>query len=229
MTADNKTILGARLLKVSEYIRDGAVLCDVGCDHAKLPIYLSRQGRIKHAYATDINIGPIESARSNINDSGLSDKIQCILTDGLWGTEGLSITDISICGMGGELIADILGNCTYIKDEDLNLVLQPMTHIHDLRRYLFENGFYIYDEALTEESGKLYTIICAKYTGNKTVYNEAQLYLGTVLSYEKYGKLYLEMCSRILFHLKNKHNSSDINERSQAARLYCQIKEIIEK
>lgn len=227
MQNDKKSLLGARLLRVAEFIRYGAVLCDVGTDHAKLPIYLAYAGRIERAYATDINRGPIDSANKNISDFGLSDKIKCILTDGLEGTDGLGVTDISICGMGGELIAGILERCAYIKDERLNLILQPMTHPQDLRRYLYDNGFEIYDEDLTEESGKLYVIICAKYTGKITEYSEGELYLGKILLKKERNKHFFDMCGRVLSHLENRQRSSDEDERAQAQKLYCEIKEML--
>ncbi len=229
MINDRKTVLTERLLKVAGYIREGAVLCDVGCDHAKLPIYLIGEGKIKLAYATDINQGPIESAMKNIAELGYSDSIKCILTDGLSGTEGLGITDISICGMGGELIARILDGCTYAKDEKLNFILQPMTHTHDLRKYLYDNGYEIYEEALISETDKLYTVICAKYTGTAQKYSEAELYLGKVLLGRERDALFEDMLERVFFHLENKQKSTSECERMHAIKLAQEIEERLKR
>ena len=227
MEKKQNELLGDRLLCVSEMIRLRAVLCDVGTDHAKLPIYLVKENKIERAYATDINKGPIASAVKNISEFNLSDKIQCILTDGLELTDGLDVTDISICGMGGELIASILSRCTYIKDENINLVLQPMTHTQDLRKFLWDSGFVIDDERLVKESGKLYVIIKAHYCGIVQNYSDVDLLLGKSLGQNTHGELYREMITRELYHLANRQKSSDPHEAQYAKNLYDKIYEVI--
>ena len=224
MKDNNNNLLGERLLAVSEYIRDGAVLCDVGTDHAKLPIHLALTGKIKKAYATDINEGPIKSARANVAELDLGNIIECIRTDGLYNTDSLGITDISICGMGGELIARILSDCSYIKDSNVNLVLQPMSHIEDIRRYLYDNGFDIKDECLVRETGKLYLIINAVYTGEKYEYDETDIILGKILKSKKRDDLFAEMADRALYHLENKMKSTDACTVGIARELYNKVK-----
>lgn len=219
----DETILGARLLAVSEFVRDGAVLCDVGTDHAKLPIFLTQKNCIKKAYATDINAGPIACAASNVRDLGLGEVVECIRTDGLRGTEGLGITDVSICGMGGELIVRILSECGYIRNQDINLILQPMSHTEDVRRYLFDFGFDIRDERLVRETGKLYTVINAVYSGASVPYSDVDLVLGKVLPKKDRDELFSEMVDRALYHLENKMKSTDEAAVAEAKALYGKI------
>ena len=219
-------LLGERLSAVSEYIREGAILCDVGTDHAKLPIQLVLDKKIKHAYATDVTEGPINTAAKTVSSLGLSDSIGCILTDGLNNTDDLGITDVSICGMGGELIVRILSECNYIKDSRINLVLQPMTHTHDLRKYLFESGFEIKDERLCRESGKLYLVISASYSGCITEYSELDLLIGKILPTREHDELFYELCERTLYHLENKKKSSVKNEVDAAFEMCTRLKEI---
>ena len=225
--ANNETLLGQRLLTVSKYIRDGAVLCDVGTDHAKLPIYLASIGKIKKAYATDINEGPIKTAEKNVKMLGYSSVIECIKTDGLENTDNLGISDVSICGMGGELIASILEACEYIKEFSVNLVLQPMTHVQDLRRYLFDAGFKIDDEVLCKETGKLYVCICAHYVGSPVPYTELDTVLGKILPKKEHDELFCEMCERTLYHFINRQKSTDASEAQTAKKLYDEIKEVL--
>ena len=224
---NNRILLGARLLCASGLVRDGAVLCDVGTDHGKLPIYLVQSDKIKKAYATDINQGPINTAKGNIARLGLSERIECLLTDGLEGTDGLGITDVCICGMGGELISRILSDCSYVRSPEISLVLQPMSHAEDLRKYLFDSGFVIDDERLVEDADKLYVVMKAHYCGNITKYEPYQLYLGNVLTVENSGELYIEMCRRVLYHLNNKQKSNDPVQCENAQRLYDVIKDMI--
>lgn len=216
-------ILGDRLLTVAEFVREGACLCDVGTDHAKLPIYLALEGKIKKGIATDINEGPINSAKKNVSLLGLSDKIECIKTDGLAGTEGSGVTDVSICGMGGELIARILSECDYIRDNNVNLILQPMSRVQELRKFLYDSGFDVIGEKLTCETGKLYVVINARYKGVPICYDDIDLLLGKGYINRSQEPLFDVMVDRVLYHLKNKFKSNDENEVRKAKNLYEQI------
>lgn len=219
--------LGPRLLCVAECVRNGGVLCDVGTDHAMLPIYLASQGKISRGYATDVNEGPIMTARRNVESIGLSHMIECIHTDGLCGTGELGITDISICGMGGELIARILSECDYIKNQGINLVLQPMSRVSELRKYLYDSGFDIVDEHYVLETGKFYNILVCRYVGMCIEYDEIELLLGKNYEAKKNDELFLIQRDRVLYHLKNKEKSSDIKEAEASRELYKRINEVI--
>ena len=175
----NSTRLSKRLHTVASFVRNGAVVADIGTDHAYLPIHLVQVGISPLAVATDINEGPILRAKHNISISNLQDKIVCYVAPGLCGIEEHSPNDIMICGMGGELIAQILSESDYVKNREINLILQPMTSILELREYL-SCGFDIYDEKIVHEDGKFYQIICAKYSGNSHEYSNAELELGKI-------------------------------------------------
>ena len=122
-------------------------------------------GRVNRAIAADINEGPLKAAREQIERAGLSQKISLRLTDGLAGLENEGLTDIAICGMGGELIVSILDRAPFVKDKDIRLVLQPMTHAADLRYYLAREGFEILFERTATAAGKCYFCFSAAYTG----------------------------------------------------------------
>ena len=109
---------GARLCAAAGYARQGKLIADVGTDHAYLPVYLVESGVSKGALATDINRGPLERAAANVAAAGLCDRITLRLADGLDGVADLAPEDIFILGMGGELIARILGDSEYIKNKD---------------------------------------------------------------------------------------------------------------
>ncbi len=167
-----------RLLTAVPFIREGARLCDVGTDHAYLPIYLLMQGRISAATASDINEGPLERARENINKYGLCERISTVLCDGLRAVDGASVDDIAIFGMGGELIVKIIDEAPWLRDAKKRLILQPMTHPEKLREYLAQNGFNIIGESLSFDRGKIYQTICAEYDGIKREYDGFTLLFG---------------------------------------------------
>lgn len=157
--------LTRRLQAAADLVREGAMVADVGTDHAYLPIALCQSNRAASAVASDINEGPIARAREHVAEYGMSERIATVRCDGLSELEGYHPTDVLILGMGGELIADIVRRAPWTKTEGLRLILQPMTHPEVVRRFLCENGYTIVEECLVSE-GKLYQLMAAEYTGN---------------------------------------------------------------
>lgn len=157
--------LNARLLSVAEMTRQDAIFADIGTDHAYLPLFLLDAGRIKFAYCCDINEGPLASARKNAADCDRLNETEFILTDGASALAGKGITDYAICGMGGELIADIIDRAPHLKDRTVNLLLQPMSKQERLREYLARNGFDILSESYSYDAGKYYVALQVRYFG----------------------------------------------------------------
>ena len=153
-------MISKRLETVASFVPQGAILLDVGSDHAYLPIELVEKGHIERALAGEVVEGPYQSAVTNVESHGLSDKIQVRLANGLAAFEESDLVSvITIAGMGGRLIARIL-------EEGLNklanverLILQPNNREDDLRIWLQENGFQIVAESILEEAGKFYEIL----------------------------------------------------------------------
>ncbi len=170
--------LDDRLLAVASCVPDGAYLADVGTDHAYLPLYLAENGKLCGAVASDIHKAPLESANKNIGEAGFSSLIHTVLTDGLQGLAEYPITDIAIAGMGGQMIKGILEKADFVRERRLRLILQPMQHIPELRKYLCDNGFAITKELQATAEGKFYQIICAVYTGIPENYTKTELLLG---------------------------------------------------
>ena len=169
--------LDSRLLSALPYLSQGGIVADIGTDHAYLPIEIIKRGLAKSAVACDINQGPIESARRNIEAAGLSDVIQTLRTDGLHGVEDYHPTDVLIFGMGGELIVRILSEAPWIKDSAVGLILQPMTKAEILRGWLLNNGFSILGETLTRED-QYYQTIHARFDGTCVEYSPEELFFG---------------------------------------------------
>ena len=52
--------LSVRLSVIASLVPESAKVCDVGTDHAFLPIALKKSGRVKSVIATDINEKPLK-------------------------------------------------------------------------------------------------------------------------------------------------------------------------
>ena len=178
MSAEKK--LDGRLLSALPYLTQGGTVADIGTDHAYLPIEILRRGIACRAVACDVNPGPIESAKRNITDAGMSDRIDTLLTDGLHGVEAFHPTDVVIFGMGGELIVKILSEAPWIKNGGIGLILQPMSHAEILRGWLLENGFSIKGETLSFED-QYYQTVYAVFTGCAEDYSEEELFFGKLI------------------------------------------------
>ena len=134
--------LDERLAAAASFVRTDRRICDVGTDHALLPCFLCEQGAMS-VIASDVNANPLEAARANIEKYGFSDRITLLQSDGLRSVPPCD--DIIIAGMGGELIAQIIGGCSFVSG-DTRFILQPMTKAEILRRYLYANGYEILQE-----------------------------------------------------------------------------------
>ena len=153
-------MISKRLELVASFVPQGAILLDVGSDHAYLPIELVERGRIKSAIAGEVVEGPYQSAVKNVEVHGLKEKIQVRLANGLAAFEEADqVSVITIAGMGGRLIARILEEGLYKLANVGRLILQPNNREDDLRIWLQENGFQIVAESILEEAGKFYEIL----------------------------------------------------------------------
>ena len=170
--------LSERLQRVADFVRGGSRVADIGTDHAFLPIYLTQTGLARHVIACDINEGPLESARSNIALADLAGRIELRLCDGLAAVSPDEVDDIVIAGMGGELIAKIIGDAPWVFDPAKRLVLQPMSSAEDLRRYLCAHGFAVRRENAVEDADKLYAVLCCEYTGEVAEHEPFYYYIG---------------------------------------------------
>ncbi|MBE6541153.1 MAG: SAM-dependent methyltransferase [Ruminococcaceae bacterium] len=179
--AEKNITLDGRLSCAASFVREGSVVADIGTDHAYIPIYLITHGISKFAIASDINKGPLQRAVKNAEEYGVGDKMCFTLADGLdgIGLEEHGVGDIVICGMGGELISQIIDASEYTRRSGIRLILQPMSCAAELREYLASNGFNIIKEKLCTAAGKIYTCILAEYDGVVREFNEIELMLGS--------------------------------------------------
>ena len=153
-------MISKRLELVASFVPQGAILLDVGSDHAYLPIELVEKGQIEGAIAGEVVEGPYQSAVKNVEIHGLKEKIQVRLANGLAAFEEADqVSVITIAGMGGRLISRILEEGLDKLAHVERLILQPNNREDDLRIWLQDNGFQIVAERILEEAGKFYELL----------------------------------------------------------------------
>lgn len=153
--------LSGRLRAVAGMVTRGSRVCDVGCDHGFVPIYLVQQGISPSMLAMDLREGPLGAAREHVAAYGLEGQIETRLSDGLHNYK-IGEADSLVCaGMGGGLMRRILEAEREKTDSFREMILQPQSEIEKFRRFLRENGYGILDEEMVEEDGKFYQVIRA--------------------------------------------------------------------
>ena len=170
--------LDERLMSCAEFVRENSKIADVGTDHAYLPIYLIKTGKIQHAIASDIRKGPLLNAEKNLDKYHLLDKVDLRLSDGLEKIKKEEVDDIIIAGMGGEIIVNILSKVDWIKDINKRLILQPMSMEEKVRKFLYKEKFKIIGEKITISENKIYNVMCAEFCGKDYEITELYPYIG---------------------------------------------------
>ena len=216
-----------RLMSAAAFVRQGAVLADIGTDHGYLPIFLLEEGRIERAVLADINEGPLASARDNCARRALSDRVSFFLTDGARGLDGQGVTDVTVCGMGGELIASIIEASPWLKTEGLRLILQPMSRQEKLLSYLISHGFEISDRAYSESGGKYYLCLVAVYTGANAQTSELDLLLGDIPADPCQISAYIGYLKGKLSTLNKMRNGRSGEEKEIAEEQYAAVLDMI--
>lgn len=173
--------LDPRLQKCAEYVRPGKRVADIGTDHGYIPIALLQSGKTPFAVASDINEGPLESAKRSAARYGFEDKMKFVLSDGLHGVESGDADDIVIAGMGGELILRIVTEAPWLCSADKHLVLQPMTTAAQLREGLAALGFEIEREEAVWDGKKIYSVLSVLYTGEKRALSPLETQMGKIV------------------------------------------------
>ncbi len=210
--------LDKRLSAVANLVRKNMNFADIGTDHAYLPVYLIENCIIDKAIAADLRKGPLENARETVQEHNLDDKIELRLSDGLDNFKENEVNEIAVAGMGGLLISRFIERTEWLKNNDVHLILQPMTHVEELRKTLFDNGYVIEKELVAEDSNKLYIILSVYYYGDATAYTDLDLIVGRLpvnqddLSKKYLGKIY-EKYNKKLLALKKAHKECDDLEK----------------
>lgn len=204
--------LSHRMGAIASLVTKGNRLADIGTDHAYIPIALTKSGWIPSALAMDIGAGPLKRARDHVIENHLADQIELRLSDGLIGVSSEEADTILIAGMGGELITHILREGSLVFSTPKELIVQPQSEIHKVRRQIHKMGYGITNDFMLKEEGKYYVVMRAEC--GKECYE-------TQMEYQ-YGKLPLCKKDPVLLEFLKKEKGTYESIKKQLEGLHSQ-------
>ncbi len=181
--------LSKRLQAVASLVTPGRRVADVGCDHAYTSIYLIEKEIADKVIAMDVNQGPIDRAKDNIEKYGYSKQIETRRSNGLEKLLEEEVDTILIAGMGGALMIQILEERLELVQKVKELILQPQSEINKVRSKLQDLNFMIVRENMVKDDGKFYMMMKAI---SKGMVSEQDHYELTKKEHFYYGRLLLE-------------------------------------
>ncbi len=176
-----KLKLTPRLNSIALLVDKGSSVVDVGTDHGYIPLFLITNGLANKCIATDVNEGPLNAAKETLDLFGITDKVSLRLGDGL-GTikNNDDVNTVIIAGMGGETIIKIIKDGLE-KIQGCCLILQPMTEVVAVRKFLMEHSFKIVDEVIAPEGQRFYEILKVVKSPVNVLLTQKELRFGPVL------------------------------------------------
>lgn len=187
--------LSARMQMNAGLVPEKATVADIGCDHGYVAMVLVREKRCPKVIAMDVNPGPLSIAQKNIQQSGLYERIQCRLSDGMNELQPGEVDTVLMAGMGGMLICRILQQSPEVLKQVKTLILQPQSDLAEVRKKVFELGFGIEDEQFCLDAEKYYTAIRAVRGRQTLPYTEEEYRYGRILPARK-EKRYFQYLTR---------------------------------
>ena len=137
-------------------------VADIGCDHGKLTAALLIDSGCARVVAGDISPECLEKSRRVIDRYSLQGRADVRIGSGFSILSPGECESAAVLGMGGELIIDILKATPQVAESMERIVLQPMSGIEPLRRWLYDNCYHVILDKLVTVGKRWYQLICIK-------------------------------------------------------------------
>lgn len=220
-----------RLESIVSLVDKCTTVADIGTDHGYVADMLLRDKICDKIIATDVNKGPLDSARNHLTLAGYNEKVDFRLGSGLTVLNSKDADIAIIAGMGGELIAKILDDSKDVVKSLKSIIIQPMTNIDTIRKYIIDNNMSIEEEIIVKEYHFYYfvmKVINKPYNNSKTI--DEIYYTISKYLYEKRNPMLLEYIKKLykknIVILDNLKNSKNISNEDKSKAIQNQNKKL---
>ncbi len=201
-----------RLETIFSWIDKNLKVADIGSDHGKLAIELSKIS--DHVYATEYNPQPYLRLLENINRSKKIN-ITVLKGDGFLPLIDYHFDIGVIAGMGGNTIVEIMEKATSKTVMPSQIIIAPQNNVEKTRLFFKKNNFSIVKEIILKEKGVYYNIIKAEKSKTSNILNDQDILFGPLfiknnINLEYVNIKYLEL-KNINKHRKNKQIQNNLS------------------
>lgn len=150
--------LDGRLRCAFDMLLGAKAVADIGCDHGKLTAAMLLDGGCERVIAGDISSVCLDKTRRMIDRYDLCDRAEVRLGSGLSILAPGECDAAAILGMGGELIAELLKASREAAETMDRIIMQPMSGVEELRRWLYETGWHVREDRLVRVERRWYQL-----------------------------------------------------------------------
>lgn len=173
--------LSQRLQAIADFVPQNAKVADIGTDHGFLPCWLAQNNKVEFVIACDVNAQPLALAQKNITDTNVGEIVSTRLGDGLSVLQPGEVDVVTIAGMGGTLMLEILDAAPAVADRLKRIILQPNVGAEAVRIWAEKNRWKIVTEELVRENDIFSVIIVLEPGRSDKFMSAVELYLGPKL------------------------------------------------
>lgn len=181
--------LSQRLQAIADFVPQNAKVADIGTDHGFLPCWLAQNEKAELVIACDINAQPLALAQKNIADANVTETVSTRLGNGLSVLKPGEVDVVTIAGMGGSLMLEILDGAPSVVDCLQRIILQPNVGAETVRIWAEKNRWQIVAEELVRENDIFSVIIVLEPGRSDRFMSAVELYLGPRLLAEHHPLL----------------------------------------
>lgn len=225
--------LSQRLQAIADMVPEGAKVADIGTDHGFLPCWLAQQKRAELVIACDVNEQPLALAQKNIGDYQVADTVTTRLGNGLQVIKPGEVDVVTIAGMGGSLMLEILEASPSVVDKLRRIILQPNVGAEAIRVWAEKNRWQIVREELVRENDRFSVIIALEPGRSLQPMSAVELYLGPKLLADQHPLLGLyiseewDKTQKILAQLAQSENEESHRKEKMLRRKWDDINGVI--
>jgi tRNA (adenine22-N1)-methyltransferase len=152
--------LSLRLKTLAGYYHQSQIVYDIGCDHGQLGLSFQDTAGVEAIYLVDPSADVISNLKKTIDSYiTIQNSLYILHQKGQEIVLVAGSKTIFIAGMGGKEIQEILKHLMDQLSEADRVVISPHRNILELRAWLSESPYNLFEETSLFEEGQFYQIL----------------------------------------------------------------------